>query len=414
MFKKSNIFYKLFYLTKSNIQSIFYIILLYIISSFIDLFSLGIIGTYVAFIIEPSLINNALVSLTLVYWSDMINISNIIISTGLLLILLFAFKAIISIYIHSRIINFSHFAQTFLRINLFTAYQGIPYKFFTSRDTSEFSATMGNYVKTYGTALASGLQLLGDIVTSLFIILFLIYINGFFVLLMVLGALALLVFYRFFFVVRLKKHGENMAKNYKHLYQSINEFFLGFKELKILNSFSFFRKKIIKSSTNIAKSDISQQIILLSPRFIFELLVVIFIVGIVIYSEVVNIPTIELIPILSIFAVASVRLAPIAYQIIRHIGTFDYSLAAIDKIIQDYNFLKIDNNHINKASSEPSEFDFQELEFNSVSFSYGNSSLLSGIEMKIKKIASDYNLFYPSSATHLTPPVIKSRGQSQP
>ena len=385
MFKKNNIFNKLLYLTKSNLGGVIYIVILYILSSFIDLLSLGIIGTYVAFILEPSLLNNELISLSLLFWANMINISNLVISTGLLLILLFAIKAAISIYIHSKIINFSHFSQTYLRINLFKAYQGIPYKYFTSRDTSEFSATMGNYVKTYGTALASGLQLLGDLVTSLFIIIFLIYVNGLFVILMSIGALSFLLFYRFFFVVRLKKHGETMTKNYKYLYQSISEYFLGFKELKILNSFSFFKERIIKSSTSIAKSDISQQIILLSPRFLFELLVVIFIVGIVIYSEIIQIPTIELIPILSIFAVASVRLAPIAYQIIRHLGTFDYSLSAIDKIIKDYDFLKNKDGNFKESNSNSNIFDFQELVFDDVSFSYNNSPLFNEIKLKIEK-----------------------------
>ena len=385
MFKKNNIFNKLLYLTKSNLGGVFYIVILYILSSFIDLLSLGIIGTYVAFILEPSLLNNELISLSLLFWANMINISNLVISTGLLLILLFAIKAAMSIYIHSKIINFSHFSQTYLRINLFKAYQGIPYKYFTSRDTSEFSATMGNYVKTYGTALASGLQLLGDLVTSLFIIIFLIYVNGLFVILMSIGALSFLLFYRFFFVVRLKKHGETMTKNYKYLYQSISEYFLGFKELKILNSFSFFKERIIKSSTSIAKSDISQQIILLSPRFLFELLVVIFIVGIVIYSEIIQIPTIELIPILSIFAVASVRLAPIAYQIIRHLGTFDYSLSAIDKIIKDYDFLKNKDGNFKESNSNSNIFVFQELAFDDVSFSYNNSPLFNEIKLKIEK-----------------------------
>ena len=384
MFKKNNFFNKLFFLTKANARNIYYIILLYIFSSFIDLFSLGIIGTFVAFIIDSTLINNAFILVILDNWSKLINVPNIIISTGLLLIFLFTLKAILSIYIHGRIISFSHFAMTFLRINLFNAYQGIPYKHFTSRDTSEFSATIGNYVKTYGTALASCLQLVGDTVIALFIICFLIYINGFFVILMALGTLLLLAFYRFYFVVRLKKLGEKATKSYKYLYQAINEFFLGFKELKILNSFLFFRNKIIESSTNIAKSDISQQIILLSPRFIFELLIVIFIVGIVIYSEIVKIPTVELIPILSIFAVASVRLAPIGYQIIRHLGTFDYSMSAIDKIIQDYKFLDA-NKNLDNDSLENFDFEFNELEFKTVSFSYNNSSLLSEIEMSIKK-----------------------------
>ena len=74
----------------------------------------------------------------------------------------------------------------------------------------------------------------------------------------------------------------------------------------------------------------------------------------------------------------------IGYQIIRHLGTFDYSMSTIDKIIQDYKFLDA-NKNLNNDSLENFDFEFNELEFKTVSLNYNNSSLLSEIEMSIKK-----------------------------
>ena len=74
-----------------------YLLYIYVyFSSFIDLF-VGI-GTFVAFIIDSTLINNAFILVILDNWSKLINVPNIIISTGLLLIFLFTLKAILSIY----------------------------------------------------------------------------------------------------------------------------------------------------------------------------------------------------------------------------------------------------------------------------------------------------------------------------
>lgn len=385
MSENKSFFQKLLFLTKSSKIKIFYIIGLYIVSTCIDLLSLGVIGSYVAYIIDQSLITNVYLSFTLQYWQSLMNIEDLIISTGLLLVALFIFKALFSVFIHSEIIKFSHFSQTYLRMNLMSAYENIPFKHIVNRDTSEFAATMGNYVKSYGAALASALQFAGDIVTSITIIFFLFFVNGTFVIFMALGALIILILYRIFFVYRLKIYGERLTNSYKKLYQSINEFFLGFKELKILNSFNYFENSISTNSMQIAKSDIRQQITLLTPRFIFELAVVIFIVGMVVFAQLNQLSTLELIPTLSIFALASIRLAPMAYQIIRHIGTFDYSEAAINKIITDYKFIEEYSNLKQAGTAKKSYENFQSLTFNSVYFGYNEYNFLKDINLKIEK-----------------------------
>ncbi len=385
MSENKSFFQKLLFLTKSSKIKIFYIIGLYIVSTCIDLLSLGVIGSYVAYIIDQSLITNVYLSFTLQYWQSLINIEDLIISTGLLLVALFIFKALFSVFIHSEIIKFSHFSQTYLRMNLMLAYENIPFKHIVNRDTSEFAATMGNYVKSYGAALASALQFAGDIVTSITIIFFLFFVNGTFVIFMALGALIILILYRIFFVYRLKIYGERLTNSYKKLYQSINEFFLGFKELKILNSFNYFKNSISSNSMQIAQSDIRQQITLLTPRFIFELAVVIFIVGMVVFAQLNQLSTLELIPTLSIFALASIRLAPLAYQMIRHIGTFDYSEAAINKIITDYKFIEEYSNLKQAGIAKKSYENFQSLTFNSVYFGYNEYNFLKDINLKIEK-----------------------------
>ena len=121
MSENKSFFQKLLFLTKSSKIKIFYIIGLYIVSTCIDLLSLGVIGSYVAYIIDQSLITNVYLSFTLQYWQSLINIEDLIISTGLLLVALFIFKALFSVFIHSEIIKFSHFSQTYLRMNLMSA-----------------------------------------------------------------------------------------------------------------------------------------------------------------------------------------------------------------------------------------------------------------------------------------------------
>ena len=118
MSESRSFFQKLLFLTKSSKIKIFYIVGLYIVSTSIDLLSLGVVGSYVAYIIDQSLVTNIYLSFTLEYWQSLTNIEDIIISTGFLLVVLFVFKALISVFIHSEIVKFSHYSQTYLRMNL--------------------------------------------------------------------------------------------------------------------------------------------------------------------------------------------------------------------------------------------------------------------------------------------------------
>ena len=79
MSKSKSFFQKLLFLTKSSKIKIFYIVGLYIISTCIDLLSLGVVGSYVAFIIDQSLVTNIYLSFALQYWQSLIYIEDIII-----------------------------------------------------------------------------------------------------------------------------------------------------------------------------------------------------------------------------------------------------------------------------------------------------------------------------------------------
>jgi len=387
MSKDNNFFTKLIYLTKSGKLKLIYISLLYVISSSLDLLSLGVVGSYVAYILNPSLIDNIYLSFLLDYWKNIILIEDSVASTGILLILLFLLKTIIAIYLQKEIISFSYLAQRSLRRNLMTAYTKIPFIKLVRRDSSEFTASMGNYIKNYGMALTSTLQFIGNIFTTLTIISFLFYINGMLILLMSAGVIVLIFLYKHYFVNSLKLYGLNLTEGYRKLYQTINEFFSGFKELKILNSFKFFTNLIDKNSLIIAQSDIKEQMILVSPRYVIELVVVIFIVGIVFYSQITNLSIIEFLPVLSIFAIASLRLGPITYQLLRHFGVMNYSEASINKIFEDYNFINsYSSENLNENNSSNYEFEeFRDLSFKSVDFGYENDVFLKDINLNIKK-----------------------------
>ena len=114
---------------------------------------------------------------------------------------------------------------------------------YIKRDTSEHITSMGSMVKNFGNALQATLQCAGDIIVTLAIITFLLFINGPMLITLIVFLSCLLIAYKFFFFNNLSLFGKKLNAGYQKMYQGVQEYFVAFKELKVLNSFLSFEKK---------------------------------------------------------------------------------------------------------------------------------------------------------------------------
>ncbi len=85
-------------------------------------------------------------------------------------------------------------------------------------------------------------------------------------------------FYKFFFLSQLLNIGINLNKNYSKLYKNVKEFFIGFKEIKILNLSNAFFKDTRIVAKNIAKLDIDSSFITFAPKYFIELFIILLLV----------------------------------------------------------------------------------------------------------------------------------------
>ena len=76
--------------------------------------------------------------------------------------------------------------------------------------------------------------------------------------------------------------GSKKAEATKTIYQSIDESFKGFKEIKTLRKQQFFSTFLKKGTEIVFKNDLKSSIIMASPRYILELIIVIFIISILV------------------------------------------------------------------------------------------------------------------------------------
>ena len=370
---------KIFFLTSSKRIKLFFISLLFVLASILDLLGIGVIGVYVSYLLKSD---------DVIKSEFFINIDNYLylygfaidhISIGVFLILIFMIKACVSIFVHSIIIKFTHLQQKNLRVRLLKSYPLIPYIKYIDRNSSEYMATVGGYVKHYGSLLQSILHTSGDIFIAISIFIFLYVLNGPILIILISILVFLTIVYKILFLNSLSIYGEKLNKSYNKMYQITQEYFSGFKELKILNSYDYFEDKIIKATDQIAKSDIRVSIFTLIPRFILESVLVFFVVTIVIFYSIIDNDINKLIPILSVFSAAALRLAPITYTITRFLGDIKFAKNAVDIIYED---LDKDNMVDQEYSSELSyNKEFNSLKLVNVSFKYPTSK-----KINLKKI----------------------------
>ena len=373
---------KIFVLTGQDKLKVFAIILYFTIASSFDLFGIGLVAIYATFLISPNLIlqsdyfNNSYISLVQ-YDHDLIAIY-----IGLSLILIFFIKVVLSIFIYSEVIKFDYLRQRKLRMKIISYFQSLSYEDYIKKHSSEIAATAGIYIQTYGQVINALLLFIGNMIIAFFIFILLLIASGPILVFMILIMGTTIYFYKRFYINKLSSYGEKVNKGYNLTYQGLAEYFEGFKELKILGQHKYFQEKIKMGSDLIAENDIKQSIITAAPKFLLEFVLVIFIVVIVIANILINGSIEELVPIITLFAAAGIRLAPMLNQISTFMATFRRGEDAINRIYQSlFNEIYNDNTQAKKNILKLECFEIKDLNYR---YPGTKKNILTNVNLTIK------------------------------
>ncbi len=378
------------------------IFFLFIVASLLDFIGIGLIAIYATILLTPEIIfNNEIIrSYPSIY--SILETINLPIYLGLFLLSIFFFKSTLGIFIHSRILSFSHIQQKNLRFLLLKKYQNISFIDYTKSKTSDHITTIGVCVRAYGTVLHGALIFCADIIVALGIFALLIYSSGIVIIVVVFFLLAILYAYKKIFINKLNYHGEVVNEGYIYVHQTIQEFFEGFKELKIHRKYGYFEEKIKAGTEKVAKSDTIQSLFSVIPRLLLEFLLVFFIVVVVITSLLFGHNITEIVPVVALFGAAALRLAPMLNQTTNFLGKFEFAKNSIDRINNALSMSNIELKNLTN-NDDIEKIEFNNLKFRSVSFKYPSTqeSVLSDISFEIKK-GETIGIFGPSGSGKTT------------
>ena len=263
------------------------------------------------------------------------------------------------------------------------------YDDFRKKKQSEYIRNIRELSANSMTCLEMGLRVTSELIVILAIITFLLFIEPIpLIIISVLIFLSILM-YNFYLKPMAVRWGKEKTDATKLIYQSVDDSFKGFKSIQSLGKQNFFSEFLKKGAKQIFKNDLKSSIIISSPRYFLELVLVFFLVAYLSFSIFTKGIDYNVFPALVVFALAGLRILPSAAIISNGILLIGYCNEALSIIYDDIKKYKREINHSflkeklikNKLDS----YDCIELE--KVSFSYNNSKnkILDKVDFKLNK-----------------------------
>ncbi len=356
---------------------------LFLIVSLLDLVGLSLIAPYITLIIDPNMVLDDRILVWVGRGSTELlkDPDQLLKFLSAVLILVFSLKAIMSIAINYVITKFSYSQQLRLRGFLMKSYISMPYSEYQKRNSSEYIHSIQNLTSQFSQGVVlTGLHTVSNTIISLLVFVMLAWTNVHALTLLLLLLGTLVFSYDRVFRHKLHQYGVKINQASVKMVQGIHEGMEGFKEIRILGKSNYFYNKVYNGAKINSVYLRKHKMISTSQRYLIELLLVSFIVILVILNTYLEKNTAELLPVLSVFGVAAMRLIPIANSYSSSISQFRYSRNSVSILYKDV--LKI-NDQLNypildlkESKNQKENISFDKITFKNVSYSYPDTRIL--------------------------------------
>lgn len=373
-----NYVYKLIFLLGNDAKKIPFLITSFVLISLIEILGLGLIAPFVSLILNK----DTSVSLNK-FLNSGFSANEWILFFIFILVGVFMLKTLLSIFLNFYLISFTENQRLKIRKNLMEKYQNLPFEDYTNKKSSDYIYNIGTASSNYaGNTLFYFLKISSDLIFISAVSIFLMFQNIITFTVMFSLFLSFLIFYNLFFQKKLTISGKESNKANNEMFKFINEAMEGFKDIKIFKIEGFFFKGLEENAKKFRDFIIPSLIISQAPRFLIELIFIIFISLMVLLSINLNFSEEELFSSVVVFSLAGVRLLPIISGISSSLSIIKFNYNTIDIIYDDlkeFDFFKKDTDlSFNK------KLVFKSLKLSNVSFKYVNQS-----EFALKDISLD-------------------------
>lgn len=309
---------------------------------------------------------------------------SIIICCGIAIIVLYLIKNVyllIAAYAQSK---FKCGFQKDMSVHLLKAYMNRPYTYFLKTNSAEIMRGINTDVVGSFEIIHVGFKLLAEFLSVLLISLFIIYMDPFMAIgIIVLAGISFLAI-TFGFKQKLSEIGKQQrkanAKRMKYAYEAVT----GFKEIKVMQRADFFVDEYNHAYEEQRTIDIRFETINAAPERIIETVCIAGLIIVICIRLGLGVDAETFIPKLSVFAMAAFRILPSISRMAGYLNSLVFYRPALEGVYQELREVekyqdyllkyRSDNSIVSGKESLKESFDSQ-LEVKNISWHYENSKL---------------------------------------
>ena len=292
----------------------------FFIVSAMEVFGIGMIGPFVSLATNPDLIEKHDILASIFSHTGIASKHLFIALVGLSIIIIFTLKSFILWWTRTEIYGFGTQQQVFLRERLMHAYLDAPYTFHLGKNSSDIiNNILGETSKFSYRVLNPLLELTANVFIVVFLAI-LLTLTSWTTILSLLVLLLPLVFLFGKFKSSLARWGKESTQANQAIIRVINHGLGGVKETRVIGCSDYFEEQLVEEAVRFSNAQKAFFAFNVTPRIVVETLLVIFVVGITSSFLFFNKDVADLTSLLSIFAIASLRLVPAISQIANGAG----------------------------------------------------------------------------------------------
>jgi ABC-type multidrug transport system fused ATPase/permease subunit len=305
-------FFKVYKLLKtSERRKIYLIIGLIILSSVLELISVGSLGPFMAIVIDPNFIQKQKIIFFIYNILNYQNYKYFLLLCGCAVFLLVLASTIFKMIVLYSVQKFAAFCRYDLGINLYKLYLYQPYQYFLNKNTNELSKNILTEVEeVINGVLLPAMYMLTNIFLTLILFIFIILVNPF----LTLAAVGIFgfVYGGLYLILRSKlaNAGKELFMADSIRYKITSESFGGIKDIKILKKEQFFINSYSEGVRKSINARVTNQIISSLPVQAMQTLAIGFSIAMIVFSVLFFESFLSVLPALAVYAFAIMRIVP--------------------------------------------------------------------------------------------------------
>jgi len=357
------------------------ILFLFVILSFLELIGLGLIVPLFKSLLDLN--QKSEIIFLLKNLGVNANKDNIVIMLSIFILIIYAAKTLMSISTNFKIIKFSQEFKASFSSYLLKNYLLQDYEKYLSRNSSDYIYNIQILTSRFSSFLLQIIRTISETMVAFLLIIFLAY-QSLELLLFLAGVFTIFILlYDKFLKKRISRYGEKVNKTNLTIIQTINESLNSIESVKVFEKEQMFISRLDSNAFDNAIHSSWLQIFNLMSRYIAEFLLVLLIVFTLLLSAFLNQSYVNILPVLVVFGVASLKIIPSINRISNTITQYRESTNTVNRLYSD-----LDINHSRKREKNKNHLRvFEKIEFANISFNYKGSrkKILDNINLEIKQ-----------------------------